>query len=87
MRDRRLLVLEFNELSPSLLDKWIGEGKLPNFKKFRDASDAFIARADVEDSRYLEPWIQWYSLHTGLAHDQHGVFHLTDGPAAGHTDI
>lgn len=87
MRDRRLLVLEFNELSPSLLDKWIGEGKLPNFKKFRDASDAFIARADVEDSRYLEPWIQWYSLHTGLAHEQHGVFHLTDGPAAGHTDI
>ena len=65
MRDRKLLVLEFNELSPFLLDKWIGESKLPNFKKFRDASDAFIARADVEDSRYLEPWIQWYSLHTG----------------------
>ena len=33
------------------------------------------------------PGIQWYSLHTGLPYEQHGVFHLSDGPAAGHGDV
>src|SRR5262249_17459892 len=32
-------------------------------------------------------WIQWYPIHTGLAYDQHRVFHLTEGPRAGHDDV
>lgn len=83
---KRLLLLEFNELCPSLLDRWIAEGELPNFQKFRDASEAYVTVADAEPPA-LEPWIQWYSIHTGLSYDQHGVFSLTDGPKAGHTDI
>lgn len=83
---KRLLLLEFNELCPHLLDRWIGEGELPNFKRFRDASEAYVTVADA-DPPALEPWIQWYSMHTGLSYDQHGVFSLTDGPKAGHPDI
>lgn len=83
----KIILIEFNELSPRLLDKWMGEGKLANFKKFYDASSVYVSKPDVEELQYLEPWIQWYSMHTGLAYDQHQVFHLTDGPKAGHLDI
>ena len=84
---KRIILLEFNELCPDLLTEWMADGKLRNFKRFYDASRACIARADVEDPDLLEPWIQWYSLHTGLSYPQHKVFHLTDGPRAGYTDI
>ncbi|MFQ5784552.1 MAG: hypothetical protein ACE5H8_06980 [Alphaproteobacteria bacterium] len=87
MRNKKLILIEFNELCPHLLQRWMSEGRLPNFRKFYQDAQVFTTEADVTDSRYLEPWIQWYSLHTGLSHDQHGVFHLTDGPRAGHPDI
>lgn len=83
----RVLLIELNELVPSLMSRWIGEGVLPNFKALRDRSLQFVSEADVTSPLVLEPWIQWYSIHTGLAYDQHGVFHLTDGPHAPHRDL
>lgn len=87
MAPRKVLMLEFNELCPALLDRWIATGDLPGFARLRATSDSFVTKPDVEDSALLEPWIQWYSTHTGLAYDQHRVFHLTDGARAPHTDI
>jgi hypothetical protein len=87
MAPRKVLMLEFNELCPALLDRWIASGDLPHFSRLRATSDSFVTQPDVEDSALLEPWIQWYSTHTGLAYDQHRVFHLTDGARAPHTDI
>ena len=84
---RPIIFAEFNELCPWLIEQWMGEGLLPNFKRLHDRSTVFETRADVEESGQLEPWIQWYSLHTGLAYDQHGVFHLTDGGRAEHDDL
>jgi hypothetical protein len=63
------------------------QGRLSNFKRLYDQSEKFTTLADVADPRKLEPWIQWYSTHTGLAYDQHRVFHLTVGPRAKHRDI
>jgi hypothetical protein len=81
----RVILIEFNELCPRLLDFWMAVGHLPNFKNFYEQSQVFITEADETD--HLEPWIQWYSIHTGLPYREHGVFHLTDGPRAGHADI
>ena len=81
------IFLEFNELCPPLLEKWMAAGLLPNFKKFYDQSEVFTTKPDVEAPEFLEPWIQWYSVHTGLAYEDHKVFNLTDGPLAGHPDI
>jgi hypothetical protein len=64
----------------------MGDGTLPNFRSFFEASHAFTTIADAAPPA-LEPWIQWYSLHTGLSYQQHRVFRLTDGPQAGHPDI
>jgi hypothetical protein len=83
----KVLLLEFNEICPSLLDNWFAAGKLPNFRRFYEQSDVFISTADETDPANLEPWIQWYSVHTGLPYAEHQVFHLTDGPRAGHMDL
>ena len=87
MQQRRLIVAEFNELCPALIDRWMGEGLLPNFKRMHDTSAVFETIADVTDSANLEPWIQWYSLHTGLSFAQHQIFHLTEGAQATHDDL
>ncbi|MGH7044863.1 MAG: hypothetical protein ACREE2_00565 [Stellaceae bacterium] len=82
-----VILLEFNEICPPLLERWIAAGKLPNFAAFYRASQVFTTVADDPDPAHLEPWIQWYSIHTGLPYHQHQVFHLTDGPKAGHPDL
>jgi hypothetical protein len=84
---RPIIFAEFNELCPWLINQWMAEGLLPNFKALHDRSTVFETRADVDDPGQLEPWIQWYSLHTGLAYAQHGVFHLTEGAEAKHLDL
>ena len=83
---RRVLMLEFNELCPSLLDRWMAAGELPNFRRIYEASDAFTTLADAE-APALEPWIQWYSVHTGLDYGQHQVFRLSDGPLRDFPDM
>jgi hypothetical protein len=73
----RVFLIEFNELSPALLDRFIAEGELPNFAAFRDASDVFTTDAG-EIEPILVPWIQWPSIHTGLSYAEHGIFNLGD---------
>jgi hypothetical protein len=87
MATGKLILLEFNELCPPLLDRWMSEGQLPNFRRFYEQSQVFVARADMPAGEDLQPWIQWYSLHTGIGFRTHGVRNLTDGPLAGHLDI
>lgn len=73
-----VILLEFNELSPVLMEKFIGEGHLPSFKKLRDASATFVSETK-ERPPFLEPWIQWVNVHTGVPYEKHGAFHLSDG--------
>ena len=87
LRPGKLIVAEFNELCPWLIDQWMAEGLLPNFKRMHGQSAVFETFADVTDPANLEPWIQWYSLHTGLSFDQHKVFHLTEGAQTTHDDL
>ena len=82
-----VISLELNELCSDLIDRWIDEGVLPNFKALRDSSHVFLTLADTDKPDELEPWIQWYSVHTGLPYRDHCVFHLTDGRQASHPDI
>ncbi len=86
-RTGKVIIAEFNELCPWLIDQWMAEELLPNFSKMHRQSAVFESFADVTDPASLEPWIQWYSLHTGLSFDQHNVFHLTEGAQATHDDI
>lgn len=77
----RLLLLELNELCPSLIERFMAEGALPNFKRLRDRSRAFITHTNES---VLEPWIQWVTVHTGVPMDQHGILDLDEAPKLQH---
>lgn len=74
----RVVVLEFNELSPSLMERFIRDGDLPNFERLYSESLVFTTEA-AERPPYLEPWIQWVTVHTGLNYRDHGIYALDEG--------
>jgi predicted AlkP superfamily phosphohydrolase/phosphomutase len=75
----RVIVLEFNELTPALVDRFIAQGHLPNFARLR--AESIVAVTDAEETfPTLEPWIQWVTVHTGLPYAKHKVYDLGDGP-------
>ena len=74
----KVIFLEFNEICIDLIDAWIKEGKLPNFGKLQSESSFFNTLSDA-DVPFLEPWIQWHSIHVGKSYDSHQVYQLTDG--------
>ena len=83
---RPLILLEFNELTPALMDRFISEGKLPNFARLRESSEVFTTDAE-EQEPYLEPWIQWVTVHTGVPYSEHGVFRLSEGHKLRHKNV
>ncbi len=76
--DNSVILLEFNELCPSLIKRFIEEGKLPNFQKLYEQSEVYTTDAEQE-APFLEPWIQWVTVHSGVPYSEHQVFLLDDG--------
>lgn len=74
----QLMLIEFNELCPSLLQRFMSQGMLPNFQRWHDASTIWTTDAE-EAAPNLEPWIQWPTVHSGMPYGEHGIFHLGDG--------
>lgn len=71
------LVLELNEVCPTLLDRYIGEGLLPNFARLRDSSRRHLT---VTSDENLTPWTQWTTFHHGVPQSVHGVERLDQHP-------
>jgi hypothetical protein len=74
----RLILLEFNELAPELMDRFIAMDKLPNFKRLRDESQVFATEA-AERGWELNPWVQWVTVHSGLNYSEHRIIELDEG--------
>lgn len=69
---RKVLLLEVNEITWTILDPLLKSGKLPAFQRLlsegmRSAPDA------IERPPYLDPWISWVTLHTGVDRSVHGA--------------
>ncbi|MHC5730644.1 MAG: hypothetical protein ACYTXY_42365, partial [Nostoc sp.] len=62
-----IILLEFNELCPSLMERFIKEGKLPNFQRLYEQSEVYTTDAE-EKPPFIEPWIQWVTVHSGLSY-------------------
>jgi hypothetical protein len=77
MKSKKTIVLELNELTPELMNKFINSGDLPNFKKLRDHSIVYTTDAQVSGVE-LNPWVQWVTVHTGLSLKEHGVAKLNE---------
>ena len=74
---KNLILLELNEVNFDAVSFYIERGHcLPGFKKLIEQG---IVNTEAEpEYEYLEPWIQWPSIHTGKTYDEHNVFRLGD---------
>ena len=77
MKNRRLILIELNEINFDAVNFYIDKGEhLPGFKRLIEKG---ITNTQSElEHEYLEPWVQWPSIHTGLSYDEHRVFRLGD---------
>lgn len=74
-----VLFFELNEAEKHFLERFVAEGKLPNFKRMIEGG-AFL-RTKVPDWdagepkawRTISPWIIWPSVYTGLTPAEHGI--------------
>ena len=78
MRER-LLFIELNEFNHRLLTEASTVYSLANIKKAVGLPcQRKTVTSDVYDSGYLEPWVQWVSVHTGSPSTEHKIKHLGD---------
>jgi hypothetical protein len=77
---RRLLLIEINEVNRELLESAISELRLPNLSKLLQMPVTTTFTEDDDESGYLEPWVQWVSVHTGEPATKHRIMHLGDTP-------
>ncbi len=71
--------IQFNEANFDIIKKYIY--KYPNkFKNLETivSSNKFLETTSEKEYKFLEPWIQWPSLYTGLKANQHNIFRLGD---------
>ncbi len=73
-----VILLELNELTPSLIFRFMEEGRLPHFRRLYDESKVFTTDAG-EEGLDLNPWVQWVTVHTGQPLAEHGVRLLGEG--------
>lgn len=70
---KKLALIQLNELNFDLIKKYFVSNSLDNLKRINKS----IIKTNSE-TKYdlLEPWIQWYSIYTGLRAKKHKVFRL-----------
>ncbi|MEW6055157.1 MAG: hypothetical protein AB1540_00965 [Bdellovibrionota bacterium] len=77
---RRMLVFELNEFNLGLLSKAAEELSLTHVQRMLAMKRTQLRTQDRYESDYLEPWVQWVSVHTGTPSTVHKIKHLGDVP-------
>lgn len=78
---KKLLFLELNEVNFEFVEHYAQRGALPTFARLL-AAHGYARTASETVYELIEPWIQWFTVHTGLPYGEHKVFRLGDGPQA-----
>jgi len=76
---RKIILLELNEITWTLIDPMIAAGQLPSFARLKQES-AWGAPMSVDLPPQLEPWITWTTLYTGRRQAAHNVYFLEQPP-------
>ena len=71
-RNHKVLLLELNEITWSIADRLIAEGKMPNLARMK-REGAWGAPEALEKPPHLDPWITWVTVHTGVERGVHGA--------------
>jgi hypothetical protein len=80
MDKKKVILIEFNEFNLDLLKKCADFFDLPSIKKVLSFESCPLKTLDSYESNFLEPWVQWVSIHTGLDSNKHQIKHLGDVP-------
>ncbi|HMF43416.1 MAG TPA: hypothetical protein VKQ32_22240 [Polyangia bacterium] len=72
MQSRKVLLLEFNEITWTIIDPMMKKGKLPNLARMK-REGAWGSPEALERYPHLDPWITWVTLHTGVDRTVHGA--------------
>lgn len=80
---KKIILLELNEFNAALLEKAGRELGLQNIQDVLSAPKTDTFTRDTYESNFLEPWVQWVSVHTGKASARHQIKHLGDVPHLG----
>ncbi len=75
--------LELNEFNLALLEEATRTWHLPHLAKLLQLNRAETHTDDLYESDFLEPWVQWVSVHTGVPSKKHKIKHLGDVPHLG----
>ena len=81
-----LLFVELNEVNFEFVEHYARRGALPVFERLIGEHGYRRTRSE-EAYEQIEPWIQWFTVHTGKSYAEHQVFRLGDGPRAGIAQI
>jgi hypothetical protein len=75
MTNRKVLLLELNEVNWRVVDQLIAERGadfLKNFSALREQG-TWAAPNALEQPPHLDPWVTWVTLYTGVPRDIHGA--------------
>lgn len=75
---KSITVLELNEFNFDLLKR--ASSRYKNIKKLTSLYQTSTQTEDTYESDFLEPWVQWVSIHTGVPSTLHNIKHLGDVP-------
>lgn len=77
---KKIFLLELNEFNKPLLQEAAQVWRLKNLEKLVHFSQTETFTEDTYESDFLEPWVQWVSVHTGKPSSIHQIKHLGDVP-------
>ena len=83
----RVLLLEINELHLEVLREAAHSLQLKSLQTLLKFRLTHTTTDDRYESGFLEPWVQWVSIHTGTPSTRHQVKHLGDVPNLGFSQI
>ncbi len=75
-KDKKLLLIQLNEINFSYFKNFIFENNYENLKKIYNLN--YFETYSEKDYENLEPWIQWFSAVSGLDAKSHKLFRLGD---------
>lgn len=77
---KNVLIVELNEFNAELIQSAITQHRLPSLAKVWSLPKFTYKSPDRYNSGYLEPWVQWVSIHSGTPSSKHHIKHLGDVP-------
>ncbi len=80
---KNVVIVELNEFNVDLLCNAAKKYSLPSLSKVLSFKRSTYKTNDRYNSGFLEPWVQWVSVHAGVPSSLHHIKHLGDVPDLG----